>query len=137
MISQNIVFNQASFALEYLTCQVIISQRKWSGSLHIILIFLRQVLQSGVFHQNRHSHPQVPLNVNYCQNNLKSVRKKAKMSAIPKYLGQCSLNFLEIWSLFWIFLPAVFYKQIYLEGRRGGLAQGVVSYSIFFQDGSN
>lgn len=41
MISQNIVFNQASFVLEYLACQVIISQRKWPGSLHIILIFLR------------------------------------------------------------------------------------------------
>lgn len=39
MISQNIVFNQASFVLEYLTFQVIISLRKWSVSLHITLIF--------------------------------------------------------------------------------------------------
>lgn len=91
----NIVFNQAIFALEYLTCQVIIYLRKWSVSLHIILTFRRQVFQSGVFHQNRHSHSQVPLNVNYCQNNVKSVRKKQICQQYPNILASVFSIFLK------------------------------------------
>lgn len=120
MISQYIVFNQASFSLEYLIFQVIISLRKWSDSFHI-LIFLRQVLQSSFSLEQAFSL----VSATECQLLLEKseIMRKVKISAIPKYLAQCSLNFLEIWSLFWIFFPAVFYKQIYLE-KEGWINSG-------------